>query len=91
MTTYVPGSNVPFKPLNPHGRPMPKPSREMRKTPPSMFQVQVEEISTGRLVLVGPRTMQSLAERLCEMIGTEIAHGREKSWANPTIVETRAA
>lgn len=77
-----------FKPLNPWGRPMPKPQREMQKAPPSLFQVHVEENATGRQIPVGPKVSDPVfAERFCEAIGVMIGRQREKSWSNPVIVE----
>ena len=79
-----------FKPMNPWGRPMPKPSREIKKAPPSLYQVHVELTSTGKQIPVGPKVNLELAERICEAIGVMIARGKEKTWSNPVLVETRS-
>lgn len=86
MSTYVQGSKIPFKPMNPWDRAMPKPSRDMQKAQPSLYQVHVD--FEGKTIAVGPK-MQSLemAEKFCEVIGVQIGKGLERTWSNPKIVE----
>lgn len=87
MSVYLPDSKIPFKPMNPWGRPMPKPSRTMRKAPLPLFQVFVEETKTGKHLAVGPKMEQEQAEKFCEAIGVMIGRGLEKTWATPTVVQ----
>jgi hypothetical protein len=75
-----------FRPLNPHGRPMPAPPRPIRSKPEPLFQVQVEDTRSGRAKLVGPRLVGQAAGMLCEAINREIAAGREKAWSNAHVV-----
>lgn len=84
---YLPGSKIPFKPLNPWGRPMPKPSRPMASKKLARYQVHVET-RDGQVIPVGPSATQQFAEMLCEAIGRQIGQGKEKTWSNPHIVET---
>ena len=89
MTTYMPGSKIPFKPLNPWGRAMPKPAREMRRDRPSLYQLRVTNNATGEKILVGPKVVLELAERLCIAANVMISRGKETAWSNPEIVEYR--
>lgn len=67
---------------------MPKPSREMRRVKPSLYQVHVD--CEGKTIPVGPKVqMLPIAEKICETIGIAIGNGTEKTWSNPQIVEFR--
>ena len=88
MTVYLPDSSVPFKPMNPWGRPMPKPKRPVRDKPPERFQVHVERTSDGVTIPVGPKMDPDGAAQFCEAINRMIAAGREKSWNNAHVVRS---
>lgn len=79
-----------YKPLNPWGRPMPKPKRPIRGVPAEdeLYTVEVR-LSSGKFARVCPGVLKWVAERLCEAIGVEIAHGREKEYSNPTLVKVK--
>lgn len=84
---FLPGSKSAFKPLNPWGRPMPKPNRAMRRRA-TLYQVHVEQ--DGKQIPVGPKTDNpGMAEKFCEAIGVMIARGQEKTWSSPTVVAIR--
>jgi len=59
----------------------------MRKTKPSLYQVHVEDTSTGKEIPVGPKMMLPQTEAFCEAINVMIGRALEKTWSNPTIVE----
>ena len=77
-----------FKPLNPWGRDMPKPSRPVRDRSifTDLYQVHVEFRGTGRVLPVGPKLTQEAAEMFCQAINVQIVHGKEKRWANPHVM-----
>lgn len=73
-----------FVPLNPWGRPMPKPAQPPR---PPVSQVVVRDLRDGGKELrVGPKWPAECAAMLCQAIEREIAAGREKRWADPVVV-----
>ncbi|HEX5320432.1 MAG TPA: hypothetical protein VFW46_14815 [Stellaceae bacterium] len=77
-----------FRPLNPWGRAMPKPTR---LPPPPRYQVFVEAFdpisATGRkLIPIGPKGDDQFVRPLCEAIEQAIASGQEKTWRNPHVV-----
>jgi hypothetical protein len=72
-----------FKPMNPWGRPMPKPERQPR---PELHQVHVKDAKTARIIPVGPKTERENAEMLCIAIGQQIALGAERQWREPHVV-----
>lgn len=78
-----------FRPLNPWGRAMPKPVRPVRDASifTALFQVHVElRHKPGRCIPVGPKLTQEAAEMFRIAIAAQIAHGKEKRWANPYLV-----
>lgn len=89
---------TPFKPLNPWGRAMPKPKREMRSAAPEqLYQVFVEltkpfrhpsgmVLKKGSLMPVGPKWAVGFAEQFCAKIREQITLGNEKSWNNPQVM-----
>lgn len=80
-----PASCPGFRPLNPWGRPMPKPERPPR---PPLWQVFVKEPG-GRVIPVGPQGPKETAEMFCIAIGEQIALGAERRWSSPHIVMTQ--
>ncbi len=82
-----PASEPPFVPLNPWGRPMPKPIRQAR---PQLYQVVVKDKDNrwglGGEIPVGPRMLKEMCELLQAEIAEQIAAGAEKRWSNPVVV-----
>lgn len=88
---------VPFKPLNPWGRPMPTPKRAIRtEAPEQLYQVFVEltkpfkqldvVLPAGSLMAVGPKWGLQLAEQFCAAIKEQIRKNAERLWINPTVM-----
>lgn len=72
-----------FRPLNPWGRPMPRPKVPPR---PVVYQLFVETMPTRQLLAVGPSGPKHFLEPLCAAIEQHIAAGLEKDWRNPHLV-----
>lgn len=72
-----------FKPLNPHGRPMPRPEREVRRTPVTeeLWQIHVITQREGTLP-VGPKMPREALEPVIAAMRVAIAPG----WSNPHLV-----
>lgn len=80
----TPAGFADFVPLNPWGRPMPKPVRPPR---PMLYQVVVRDKARGnREVRVGPQWPRELAEMLCLTIANQIRLGAERRWSEPVII-----
>lgn len=89
---------VPFKPLNPHGRPMPALKRPMRaEAPEQLYQVFVELakpfrlrsgaiLPAGSVMPVGPKWRLQMAEQFAQCIKAEIRKNAERLWLNPTVM-----
>lgn len=52
---------------------------------PVLYQVVVEERSTGNALFVGPKCSSQTAQALAETINTQVALGREKLWSNARV------
>ncbi len=81
-------SGIPdFRPVNPWGRPMPKPARKLRLPSEihALYQVFVETRS-GRMLAVGPKLTAAAAEQFAAAIRVQIIHGKEKRWSNPSVL-----
>lgn len=81
-----------FKPLNPWGRPMPKiqgPSGSTELNIEPLYQVHVE-LRDGKAIPVGPKMVKHMAEEFLMAINTKIVQGKEKEWANPTLLPVRS-
>jgi hypothetical protein len=52
---------------------------------PTLYQVLVEERSTGNSIAVSPKCSQQTALALAETINLHVALGRERLWANATV------
>lgn len=73
-----------FVPLNPWGRPMPKPVTQPR---PVLYQVVVRDKERGnRELRVGPRMIREMASMLQIVIAEQISLGAEKRWSDPVVV-----
>lgn len=86
-----PNSPAPFRPVNPWGRAMPKPSRKIAVGVPSrdeLYQVHVTT-ETKKDIPVGPALLKEIAEGFCMAIGVEISKGHERSWSNPRVERVR--
>ncbi len=81
--TGNPASTPDFRPLNPWGRPMPKPERPERH---KVYQVYVYDKSKGKAVAVGPRMAHEFTEMFRLAIAQAIASGAERRWRNPESV-----
>ena len=73
-----------FRPMNPHGRPMPKAKPKLAQE--RLYQVVAERTSDGQLVRLGPMIGKEVAEHCCEALSRNIIRGLEKDYANPTVV-----
>lgn len=74
-----------FVPLNPWGRPMPKPEREPR---PALFQVVVRDKKRGnKETRVGPQVAKEIAEMFCATIVQQIKSGAERQWTDPIVLQ----
>ena len=51
----------------------------------ALYQVYVDDNSSGLRVAVGPRVASAVAAEFCAAIQREIKAGREKSWSNPGV------
>lgn len=78
-----------FRPLNSHGRDMPKTVRPMPrdgKAPEvDLYQLWVET-KTGRTLAVGPRAPRPFLEMMLTAMNAQIALGKEQSWSNPHLM-----
>ena len=81
--TGNPASTPDFRPLNPWGRPMPKPERPER---PKLYQVHVRDKRNGRTIAVGPKMAHEFTEMFRLSIAQGIASGAEKRWRDPISV-----
>ena len=70
-----------FRPLNPWGRPMPKPKR--KATDAELYQVFVKRNRDGAIIPFGPAVMQEVAEELLVAINGQLALGNEKLISEP--------
>src|SRR5215469_16635875 len=77
---WIPGSNEPFRPINPWGRSIPKVKQRSR---PQLWQVIVTW--NGREVPVGPKAERSLIDDFYAVIVKGIRCGAEKEWSNPRV------
>jgi len=78
-----PASCPDFRPLNPWGRPMPKPVRPER---PKLYQVHVRDKRSGRTIAVCPKMQHEFVEMIRLTIAQAIASGAEKRWRDPISV-----
>jgi hypothetical protein len=78
---YFPNSKIPFRPLNAHGRAMPKP---VRPSKPDLYQVIVRR--RGEQIPFGPKIEKAAAEQFCLAIETGIRVGVEKELSDPHVV-----
>ncbi len=78
---YIPGSTIPFKPVNPWGRAMPKPTRPDR---PPLFQLVVRR--DGKETRIGPMAPKDFIQQLYEAVDAAIRVGVEKDFTDPHIV-----
>lgn len=53
-----------------------------RQVRPILYQVHVEERSTGNDIPIGPKCPQSAAHALAEAINVQVLLGKEKTWTN---------
>lgn len=79
---YIPGSNIPFRPVNPWGRPVPRVAKPVR---PALYQVIVTREGRGQIPF-GPKMGRAAAEEFCEAIMGQIRLGAEKQLSDPHIV-----
>jgi hypothetical protein len=78
---YIPGSKDPFRPLNPWGRPMPKPVRGPR---PDLYQLIVRR--HGKEIPYGPKMEKGGLDELLHTIEAAIRVGVEKEITEPHLV-----
>lgn len=73
-----------FRPLNPWGRPMPKPDREPL---PPLYQVFAHDRRLGRIIPVSPKMGKEFCEAICMTIARRVGSGDWKNWSNPHVVK----
>jgi len=79
---YFPGSDQPFRPVNPWGRPVPKVHRPEREP---LYQLVVRR--KGREIPFGPKAGKVFVAELCRTIEAGIRVGVEKELTEPHIVK----
>ena len=79
---WIPGSKVPFRPVNPWGRPMPKLVRQVRAP---LYQVIVKRQGRGQIPF-GPKMEKAFADEFLHAIEGQIRAGNEKELSDPHIV-----
>lgn len=80
--TGTPAGFSNFRPINPWGRSMPKPSRPVRE---DLYQCVVKDW-LGAEKVVGPKMSREATERFVMAINGEVALGREKEWQSAVAV-----
>lgn len=80
---WFPGSKDPFRPMNPHGRAMPKPVRQAR---PELYQVVVKRAGWGEIPF-GPKMVKECVEEFFRVVDGAIRSGVEKRLSDPHIVK----
>jgi hypothetical protein len=83
---WVPGSKVPFRPVNPWGRPMPKPVRPVREPLYQLIVTRTSETRGKEQIGFGPKMIRAATEQLCEAVQTGIRLGVETELSDPHIV-----
>ena len=79
---YFPGSSVPFRPVNAHGRAMPKVARSIRQP---LYQLIVTRKGRGQMPF-GPKMEKQFAQELYETVLGQIRLGKEKDITDPHLV-----
>ena len=81
-----------FKPLNPHGRPMPKPSRpilhpEREGKPANMklYQIWADDAHFGKRVPLSVKAPKDFLEPSMYALNKLIIEGLERRWTNPSL------
>jgi hypothetical protein len=86
---FFPGSDVPFRPINPWGRKAPMPDGWKNPMQQKLYQVFVLDKELGQIP-IGPRMRQDAADQFCAATRIAIKSGRIHDWANPTVLPAPA-
>lgn len=80
----TPAGRPDYKPINklPRHEQLALVSKLMK---PVLYQVVVEQRSTGNSLAVSPKISLATAQALAETINTQVALGNEKLWANAQV------
>lgn len=87
---YFPGSTEPFRPLNPHGRAMLKPSRPYRPERHALYQVEVD-LRGGGIKRIGPQWAEEMAGSLAETINKALLIRPMDDWGRARVVLAKPA
>lgn len=80
---YFPGSDKPFRPLNPWGRAVPKATRPEREP---LYQLVVKRAGRGEIPF-GPKMHRRFIDELYATVDGAIRSGVEKELSDPHIVK----
>lgn len=89
------GSGMPagipdFRPINPYGRAMPKPTRPYRAEKHALYQVEID-LRGGGTRRVGPRWAEEMAGSLAETINKALALKPMDDWGRARVVLAKPA
>lgn len=87
---YLPGSREPFKPLNPYGRAMPKPTRPYREEKHALYQVEID-LRGGGTRRIGPQWAEEMAGSLAETINKALIIRPMDDWGRARVVLAKPA
>lgn len=79
---FFPGSPAPFRPVNPWGRSVPRPSRTVR---PALYQLIVTRTGWGQIPF-GPKMEKQFVDALFDTVNKAIRSGIEKELSDPHVV-----
>jgi hypothetical protein len=89
-SVYFPGSKEPFRPLNPHGRAMPKPARPYRPERHALHQVEIE-LRGGGTKRIGPMWAEEMAGSLAATINKTLVLKPMDDWVKARVVLAKPA
>ena len=80
---YLPGSTAPFRPVNPWGRAMPRPTWSAR---PALYQLIVKWEGRGEIPF-GPKMELQFVQAFYDTVNGAIRSGVEKQLSDPHVVK----
>lgn len=89
------GSGMPngipdFRPINPYGRAMPKPTRPYRPLRPALYQVEID-LRGGGTKRIGPQWAEEMAGSLAETINKALLVRPMDDWGRARVVLAKPA